>query len=337
MKRRDAIVIVVSLVLVLCLMAGCKESNEGVKTSLRIALVEAPMAKTLMPTTKLMEVSRYSVCGTGPNGEAFGPIEDQSNVITVTEIVSGLWTIEAKALNSEGNEVCSGSGNFELRRGANDVTIQLDTMAGNGSLQLNLLWDTDITAHKNVSLNIQVKNKDGATIASDVKEVQTSMGGTVVNMTLPAGSHVLTVRLSDTDGDLQAGATDAVRIMANTTTMGAIKLQATKYNASVDVKIEDTVGRPMNFYLDYNPKDTSVGAHVTLEAKCDALPQGVTKSDLTYTWYVDGYQKKQGGNGTYTIEVPAGVHRYDVIVDCTKLKGAMCGASLIINSGSKVN
>ncbi len=320
------------LVLALSLFVSCEESSNEAGANLSIVLDDGAKTRTIMPSSTLMEIRKYSVSGSGPSGQTFGPLISTSSEISVSEILPGSWTLQAQALNAENNEISSGSGTFDIRRGPNNVTIALDTITGSGSLQLDLNWAADISDYENITLTVVVKDMVGNQIATDSKVVATSAGSTSMVLNLPAGCHVMSVRMSDEEGSLDAGATDAVRILSNTRSTGSVQLQSSKYNALMSITLENRVGSPMSFYIDYSPKNAEVGEFITLSALYDALPAGVSASDLSYQWYKDGVLCKTGGNGTYTVTVQAGLHRYDVIVG-SNMAGTLCGASLVLNSG----
>ena len=327
--------ILLAAVLVLALMASCKESEENANAKLEIAIEDRSMeARTMMPQAALMEVRKYSVSGEGPGGQTFGPMISTENSITVSDIRSGSWTINATAMNAENNEIASGSGTFSITRGVNSVTVVLDSMTGTGTLQLDLTWDDDITVLDKFRIDVCIEDTSGNVISTTSREANTESEGISVLIPIPAGSHILSVRVFDANGSLDVGAADAVRIIAGTKTTGSLHLKPVSPNAvaSVSLSLDNRVGSPMSFYIDYSPKNAQVGQSVTLSALYDSLPSGVSSSSLSYQWYTDGVAVASGGNGsTYSIQLQAGLHRYDVIVN-SNMAGTLCGASLMLNA-----
>ena len=315
-------------------MVSCQNSEEPAFTRLDIVIQDSNAgSRTIMPAAALMETRKYSVSGTGPAGKSFGPIISAETSISVDAVDVGSWTISAKALNAENNELSSGSGDFFIGRGQNNVTVVLDSMTGNGSLQLDLTWDEDITYLDDIRMDISVYDISGNEISSLSRnaDIDDSDGITVL-IPLIAGCHVVSVRVYDDDGSLDVGATDAVRIIAGTRSTGTLHLQASNPNPTGELTIsfDNRVGVPMGFYLDYSPKIIAEGQNVTLIAQHGTLPSSIDTSSLTYQWYVDGVLFSSGTSSTCGIVALYGLHRYDVIVR-SNVAGTMCGASLMLN------
>ena len=328
MKRKA--IIIVSAVLIVLLAMSCRNSVEESRTRLCIH-IEQESSKTIMPSETLMETRKYSVSGTGPDGASFGPLLSTDSELSVTDLVPGIWTITAKALNAENNELASGSGRYNISAGANEATIVLDTIAGNGTLELGFRWNDDISDDNQLRISITIEASDG-TVVSRNRDVLTSDGQASVVLALKAGCHVLSVQVSDSHGKLGVGATDAVRIVSNTRSSGVVELQASKpvIHSGTAIAIENAIGNPMNFYIDYYPKSPSKGQKVTLKACSSSLPEDIEAEDLSFQWYKDGVILRNADGFNYAVTAEQGVHRYDVIVNSRK-EGTMCGASLTLS------
>lgn len=328
MKRKA--IIIVSAVLIVLLAMSCRNSVEESRTRLCIH-IEQESSKTIMPSETLMETRKYSVSGTGPDGASFGPLLSTDSELSVTDLVPGIWTITAKALNAENNELASGSGRYNISAGANEATIVLDTIAGNGTLELGFRWNDDISDDNQLRISITIEASDG-TVVSRNRDVLTSDGQASVVLALKAGCHVLSVQVSDSHGKLGVGATDAVRIVSNTRSTGVVELQASKpvIHSGTAIAIENAIGNPMNFYIDYYPKSPSKGQKVTLKACSSSLPEDIEAEDLSFQWYKDGVILRNADGFNYAVTAEQGVHRYDVIVNSRK-EGTMCGASLTLS------
>ena len=328
MKRKA--IIIVSAVLIVLLAMSCRNSVEESRTRLCIH-IEQESSKTIMPSETLMETRKYSVSGTGPDGASFGPLLSTDSELSVTDLVPGIWTITAKALNAENNELASGSGRYNISAGANEATIVLDTIAGNGTLELGFRWNDDISDDNQIRISITIEASDG-TVVSRNRDVFTSDGQASVVLALKAGCHVLSVQVGDSHGKLGVGATDAVRIVSNTRSTGVVELQASKpvIHSGTAIAIENAIGNPMNFYIDYYPKSPSKGQKVTLKACSSSLPEDIDAEDLSFQWYKDGVILRNADGFNYAVTAEQGVHRYDVIVNSRK-EGTMCGASLTLS------
>ena len=327
--KRKALILVLAIMVILLAMS-CRNSVEGGRTRLSIH-IEQDSSRTIMPSQTLMETRKYSVSGTGPDGSSFGPLLSTDSELSVTDLVPGIWTITAKALNAENNELASGSSQCNISSGANEATIVLDTIAGNGTLELDFRWNDDISDDEQLRISISIESSDGTVIARN-RDVITSLGQDSVVLTLNAGCHVLSVQVSDSHGKLGVGATDAVRIVSNTRSSGVVELQTSKpvIHSGTTISIENAIGNPMNFYIDYYPKSPSKGQKVTLKACSSSIPDDIDAEDLSFQWYKDGVLLRNADGFNYAITAEQGVHRYDVIVNSRK-EGTMCGASLTLS------
>ena len=321
------VIAVASVVLVSCQ----EEELSGASAKLSIRLSDRSMeARTIMPASALMQTRKYRVSGTGPGSASFGPLDSLESTIDVENLSVGQWTITAMALNAEGNEIASGSGEFNIGRGQNEVTVVLDQMTGSGQLRLNLDWNEDITYLDNIKLEISVQDISGTEIYSVTKDSDRVSQGISVLIPLNAGCYIVSVHVSDSDGSLDVGAADAVRIIKGSVSEGSLHLSGSKPVAEPSFVIENRVGSPMVFYLEYSPTNITVGGSVTLNARHGNLDSMIDTSSLVYQWFCDGVQFYSGNASTRTITALRGVHRYDVIVRSSS-PGTMCGASLTLN------
>lgn len=327
MKRK---IIVLLAVLLSVSAMSCRNQAEVGRTRLDIS-IEQETSRTIMPSQTLMDTRKYSVSGTGPDGSSFGPLLSSDSEFSVSDLVPGIWTITAKALNAENNELATGSGECNITAGTNKATIVLDTITGSGTLELDFRWDSDISEDEQLRIGITLEDNGGNVISRN-KDVYTSENQASIVLALNAGCHVLSVQVSDSHGNLGVGATDAVRIVSNTRSSGVVELQTTRpvIHSGTSISFENAVGKPMNFYIDYYPKSPSKGQRVTLKACYFSLPDDIDPEDLNLQWYKDGVLQPSADGFNYTITSEQGVHRYDVIVRSRK-EGTMCGASLTLS------
>lgn len=328
MKRKLYLLLIAVSVIVVAM--SCRDSGEGGRTCLELH-IEQDNSRTIMPSQTLMETKKYSVSGTGPSGSSFGPILSTDSELSVNDLIPGLWTITAKALNAENNELATGSGQCTINAGNNSATIVLDTITGSGTLELDFRWNEEICNEQQMRISIELEDSDGNVISRN-KDVYTSECQTSMILSLDAGCHVLSVQVRDSKGSIGVGATDAVRIVSNTRSVGIVELQGSKpvIHSGTSISFENAVGKPMNFYIDYYPKSPSKGQKVTLKACYFSLPDDIDPEDLAFQWYKDGVLQNSADGFSYLITAENGVHRYDVIVRSRKA-GTMCGASLTLS------
>ena len=332
MKLKMFLSLLIVIIVASVFMVSCQEESPGgTSTKLSIRLSDnRSEARTIMPASALMQTRKYIVSGTGPGSEKFGPIHSLDSTITVDNLSVGRWTISARAVNAEDNDLAYGSGEFDIGRGQNEVTLVLDQMPGNGQFLLNLTWDEEITYLDSITLHVSIQDVLGNEIYSVSRETGTDSEGVSVLIPLDAGCYLVSVCVSDEDGSLDVGAADAVRIIKGTTTTGTLNLQGSKPVGKPSLVFDNKVGSPMAFYLDYSPKTISAGNTLTLNARYDSLDSSIDTSSLVYQWFRDGVLLGSGSVATYEITAIQGLHRYDVIVRSSVL-GTMCGASLMLN------
>ncbi len=319
---------------VLVLAVSCSDSGNGGRTSLSLRIEERVGSRTIMPSQTLMDVQKYSISGSGPSGATFGPILSTNNELDIRDIAVGRWTVTARALNAQNNELAQGEGTIDIARGENSATIVLDEITGTGTLQLDFIWRSGICPEPQIRIVITIEDEKG-NVVSRTKDVATSECSTSMVLNLPAGSHVLNIQVKDSTGNIGIGATDAVRIVSNTRSVGSVELNGsdvsvTDSSNALAIRFDNQVGPPMSFYMDYLPKNPSRGDFLTLYARHSTLPEGVSESSLRYQWYKDGVLMSPSSAGNLSMLAEAGTHRFDVIVRSNK-EGTMCGASLILN------
>lgn len=339
MKKYISMVVAV-VVLMACslLVVSCQDSYAYESTSLSVRIEGDGGQKTLMPSQALTQIHKYSLEGKGPDGASFGPIVNTSNQINVTQLPTGNWTITATALNAENNALASGQATINLKFGLNDVTVSLDEIPGSGSAKVNVVWDAGITKDSTFKISVGVENKFGSKITNN-KNVNTSEGKTSFVFPLAAGSHIVTVVASDSNGTIAYGATEAVRVIDGTVTEGTIELKVgqtpssttgdseARLHGSGGFNITNNTGMPMSFYLDYMSKDAKPGQLITLIAYKSDVPSDIQDSDLSYQWYIDGVLQTSSSSRMFSTIATAGLHRFDVVIKSSR-EGTLCSATL---------
>ncbi len=318
------------ILLCLVLLVSCGQEPKQQKANLVVRVeneeVSAEDAKTIMPKLNLMDAVRYSIEGIGPSGIGFAPVYGDGPKISVSELAPGQWTITAHAYNADGKELAMGSTVCTLNRGENNVTVVLDTIPGTGTAQISFTWDESISSSTTIKISTIFQPDIGTPIKNE-KEVNTREKKTIITQSLPAGSYVVKVEVSDEKGKIGIGAAEALRIVDNTQSIGVIPLVSS--SSGVTVSIENKVASPMQLYLDYSPKGVVEGEWITLKVNFNNMPSYVNSTDLKYQWYKDGVLMT-AGYSSYSFTAEKGVHRYDAIVTNTR-KGSTSSASMTLN------
>lgn len=292
---------------------ACSEDASGLE-------VGANSGKTIAPKPNLMNVSSYSVEGIGPGNSAFGPVHSKQSSVSVEGLVSGQWSIVAKAYNQNGNELAVGKASCCLESGSNRVDVILDTLTGEGSIQLTFKWKASISSCRDIRFAIVLEDSQGVR-RQEFLDAKTSDCSLSFSKKLAAGSYTLTVRVSD-DAGLSRGCAEAIRVVANETSIGVVNIEDCP--ASLEISIGGSIGIPIPVYATCTP----TGTGFLLSARCDTLPAGLAESDLKYRWFRDG--EAVGFSRDLKVSSSGSSSRYDVIVSCS-IAGTSGSATVAVN------
>lgn len=281
---------------------------------------ESEPGKTIAPKPNLMSVSSYSVEGEGPGGASFGPVHSKQSSVSVEGIVSGQWSIVARAYNKNGNELAVGTASCTLETGSNRVNVVLDALAGEGSVQLSFKWKPSLSNCSIIRFAIVLEDSQGVRY-QEYLNAKTTACSLSFSKKLSAGSYTLTVRVSD-DAGLSRGCAEALRVVANETSIGVVDLDDCP--SSLEVSIGGSIGVPIPVYATCTP----TGTGFLLSASCSSLPAGLAESDLKYRWFRDG--EAVGFSRDLKVSPSDSIHRYDVIVSCS-IAGTSGSATVTVN------
>ena len=184
MRRLNAIV---GLLLLAMLLVGCSENPGTTTMRLLLSTGQNSGGRTLVPEdSSVLDVSRFTVSGEGPNGKRFTRSSDSSNV-EVEGLVTGEWTVTAKGLNRDGTELVSGVETFDLSPSSDPRVIILDTLVGTGTL--SLVFDWSLCEVSNPSVTVRLAGPDmGANESPIPVTVNKDAMTATVSETLPSGS-----------------------------------------------------------------------------------------------------------------------------------------------------
>lgn len=320
MSRRKTVLITAILVVTLALLASCSE-NPGT-TTMKLILSTYSESKTLLPSdSSLLDVSKYSVSGTGPNGKTFS-VDSESSSLTIEGLTIGDWTVTAKGKNASGTELVTGSLTFKLTDKPTPQTIVLDTLVGTGTFRFTVDWHyCDVSVPK-VDAYLLGSDMSGSEYPLDITQNDVAMTATV-SESLSAGSYRLKVLLYD--GETQvAGLVEAVRISNGTTTEGSHIFHFNEFGANTLTYITDATGTPIKGSLALEGSPSSMVAQSDYTCKFSfSEPSKVNAEGLTIEWYYDGNfmnSTELATTGSSLSFTPnAGVHRIDAVVYNKKL------------------
>ena len=119
------LVLFLGVLLLALLLAGCSENPGTTTMKLVLSTDQNSGGRTLLPEdSSVLDVTKYSVSGTGPHGGKFTKNSDVSSV-EIEGLAIGSWTVVAKGLNRDGTELITGSATFELSASTDPVSLFL--------------------------------------------------------------------------------------------------------------------------------------------------------------------------------------------------------------------
>ncbi len=320
MSRKTVVLITLVLVAVLALSVSCSE-NPGT-TTMKLILSTISESKTLLPSdSSVLDVSKYSVSGTGPNGKVFS-VDSDANSLTIEGLTIGDWTVTARGKNASGTELVTGSLTFKLTSVPTPQTIVLDTLVGTGAFRYSVDWHYCDVASPKIEAYLLGPDMNGTEYPLEVTQNNDNQTATM-SESLSAGSYRLKVLLYD--GETQvAGLVEAVRISNSTTTEGSHTFHFNEFGANTLTYISDATGTPIKGSLSLD------GSPSTMVAKSDytcvfsfSEPEKVNAEGLTIEWYYDGNfmnsMELDTTGSSLTFTPNSGVHRIDAVVYNKKL------------------
>jgi len=327
MKATNALILLIAAV---ALLASCSE-NPGTTTMKLILSTDVESgSRTLLPSdSTLLDVTKYTITGSGPNGKTFTKSTDSSSV-SIEGLVIGQWTVNVKGLNREGTELVSGSATFNLTASSGPQTVVLNTLVGTGTFSFVLDWSLCEVLNPKMEVYLTGPDMDSEEVPLFV-EMNAGARRATVSETLAAGSYKVRAILKD-GGQQVAGLVEAVRISNGTSTSGTHTFHFSELGPTVMTYFTDATGTPIRGTLSMadNPETFLDGGEYTCVFGFTE-PDKVDTDGLSIDWYCDG--NKVGDTmpisrtgSTVTITASNGVHRVDAVV-YNKLRGSTGSAA----------
>ena len=320
MSRKTVVLIAVILVVVL---ASCSENPGTTTMKLILSTYSESTEKTLLPSdSSLLDVSKYSVSGVGPNGKTFS-IDSDKNSLTIEGLTIGEWSVTAKGINASGTELVTGSLSFRLTDTATPQTIVLDTLVGTGSLRFTVDWSLCDVSNPVVEAFLLGPDMSGTEYSLEGITINKDSKTATVSESLAAGSYRLKVLLYDGSTQI-AGLVEAVRISNGTTTEGTHSFHVNEIGPNTLTYISDATGTPIkgSVAIEGSPDTLLAGTTYTC-AFTFSEPSKVSTEGLTIEWYYDGSfmstSELDTTGSSVTFTPKTGVHRIDAVVYNKKL------------------
>ncbi len=327
MKQKIRTNVLMILFAVVLLATGCKEDVHTETTDLRLLLTTEQFSseRSLIPDSQKMVITDYHLSGTGPNGQTF-TVDSVERAVAIGNLIIGRWSIEATGYNAEGTPLVSGTITTLLSKVTSTATLHLTDLVGTGTLETLITWDPAQVA-EDVSLQVVLLDQQGVALDLDVPVLNKGVGEVLLESSLRSGSYLLQLRLFSQDM-LVSGATEAVRILSNTTSDGTVHMIIGDLSTNFKITVINDTMLPITGTITSTPASPSAGEQVTLSYTPTNLPEGILVDDLEIDWYCEGTISQEQSD-TYTSIPDAGTHRYDVVVRHEKL-GSLGNTTLLV-------
>ncbi|MDD3902940.1 MAG: hypothetical protein WC136_08005 [Sphaerochaeta sp.] len=325
MKKQVALCIVV--LVFLCITTGCDENKASTSDLvLRFTCDKFIQSqRSLIPEKEHMVITSYHIQGTGPQ-DGTVDIEAMDSCVTLGNLAIGTWNLTAQAMNAKGAVLAQGNLTTLLSPVTSSATMNLTQLVGEGSLSVGFSWDIEQVAD-DVRLDISITDQENNQVSCSSMILDKMLGTARLNAELAAGSYCLNAKLYS-QGSVVSGATEAVRIIEDTTTSGSITMYIGDRSSEFSLTVINDTMLPISGSILCSPESPSSKESVTLTFTPDNLPQDISMESLTSTWYCEGEIVHSGY--TYTSVPAAGSHRYDIIMSHQKL-GSIGSATILVN------
>ena len=327
--RRIAICILALLTVISFI--SCEAEQET--ASLRVEMNDN--RRTLKPEEKEMSAYGYKVILVGPDGKESDAHYTYYSYLNIDGLNVGEWTVKVYGFNNKRKEISYGEKTIALKSGKNNISISLETLIGEGNLELIIKWD--IEAYKDVKgIHTMFKSQDGKEII--LTPSTPNNGQSTINyINLPSGSYTLQIELRDSGGKKLCGLTEAIRISNSTSTKGEIFFSAniSDKDGNAEVNISDKTALPVEVTINgvesliEADKSFTVSISISENSKIDI-------SKLNTVWHLDGVEIGRGNEYTFDKGVSEGLHRLDVLTS-TGENGSVGSSSITFQAASSTN
>ena len=304
--------LVLMMILVIS-FSGCKE--EPGRSSLHLTMQSKDVQnRSILPQDTPLEVSRYAVSGKGPQGSTF-EMQSTSPTMEIEGLLMGNWEITAVGQNTQGVNLVSGSTNCSLTSEPTNAFIELNSLMGTGTMNVEFSWDK--TKISNPSIELWVTDPEGIKTKVTPTTSNYINGSVYYSDTYPSGSYLLQGRLYS-GSTAVAGCAEVVRIVGGKTTEGSIALDLDKYpEIPSSLTLINKAGTPIECSISGITSSVSALQETTARV---TVPESENNDELGVLWFLDGEQISSSLDCTFTPST--GKHRLDLIA-----KGALLASS----------
>lgn len=303
MRRHDTII--GFLILAILMLAGCTSEESAPRSTLNLQLSSRETAaKLITPAGTSLDIAKYAVKGSGPDGETFSITTTKQNV-SVQGLLVGTWIVSVDGLNERGSKLAHGEATIQLQAESTGAIVYLNTVAGTGVIDLHVTWDASKVGDPSFTLELSEQGT-GPFVAQNLDTSTLEEGYLDYRIqAIRAGSYLMIGRLYSGSVNV-AGFTEAVRVVDGLTSEATVRMdpgQSAKIPTSIT--LVDQVGRPVTCRITGISEEMQVGGSVT--ARIEPEVEG----DVSVTWYHDAVEACT--DLSYTFIPQEGTHRIDMV------------------------
>lgn len=306
------IVVLATIALLLC--PSCAEDPTTATLKLQLSTDDTKGGRSIIPSGVPLDVTKYIVSGQGPQGSTFN-VESKNATVSIEGLLIGSWNLTAIGQNNDGIDLIQGSTTFQLAPVPSTATIVLNQLMGRGTMRIHFSWEASRIQSPRFELELTTQGGERSIVTPTSCDL--SAGTAVYSAEQAAGSYTIQARLYS-DGTVVAGCAEAIRVVGNKVTEGAITLDLDKYPDSPGtLRLINKLGTPIDCTIQGLASELPAMSETTASLE---IPGVSTNDALAVKWYLDGVEK---GTGTSFAFVPkAGEHRLDVVVQGAMLASA---------------
>jgi len=331
MKKYFLSFLILFLLITFCL-TSCEEQpltqDNTLSTNIKFCCPNFPLkenSRNILPPDGNLDTDHFSLIANGPKGQSISKNLINESTFKLKGLNKGEWTFTAKAINQFGKVLATGTKTLNLTQSNQIVELEIDALPGHGNLSISFTWDpSKIDLNEtNCNILINLTTQEGKSIETNLENINYKEGKALLNHTLVSGSYTVNVILQYENEDL-AGATEAVRIIENTTSSGNINLSLGLITSNFTIL--NSTGSPILGHITSVPQDET---STLLTFVPQDLPSNISLDKLEYQWYNQGKAISNATSSSCYIFPTAGIQRYDVIVSTPQI-GSLGGASITV-------
>ncbi len=309
MKKNKTISILIIFLSLFLISCEEKQTTSSLIVNLNQEITKRD--KSILPEDIPLEVTQYTITGTGPfEGDSF-TVNIKDNKTTINGLTQGTWDLFAVGKNIDGLLLVSGSKEVTIDKNPTSAVIDLNKLVGNGNINIEFIWDAELT--NNPKLELELVSKSNSKLNVKPTTIDYTQGIATFETVARADSYTLNAKLYEGDV-LLAGCIEAIRVVMNKTSEGTIHFNINENNdnnnSAIPIVINNQAGVPITCHIEDIPDVVSYNQEIYPTLKEE---NNLPLTDFTIEWYLDG-----GLIGTgidCSLKPKIGFHRLDVIVE----------------------